>query len=566
MKRTLLLITFALLSSAWTVDIDIGDGQIHDTPIHNLHIHANRDAKHRWHINGTTDQFTAILALFKLQPNTLKGHITPNLTLTPTAHGWQIDGTLTIENGSWHSPDGLQAMENIHANLRLHAKQIEGNWQAHIDGEFTHGEALIAPLYLNLNETPLYFSSDIQQTPQGIHIKNLRARSKGLIAHAELNYDSNNHRISDITLHQLSGDAQTLYQTYLKPYLSDTILDNATLSGTFFISGYWQPSKRLSQLNAVLNHITISDNNNRFTLNDIDGQLGENQLSTLRIGSSLWRKIPFGPTTLNLNYQDNHIQLAKPANIPILDGTLSISKLAPQNDHSYQFAATLTPINLEALSKALELPDFQGQISGHFPNITINQDGLNLNEPIYLNIFNGNIAIHDLRIRQLFTTVPVINFSANISKIDLGRLTHAFHIAEIQGNLTGMIQNATLINWQPQQFTAELYTDPNTPGKRRISHEAVQYLTKAGGSSATIGQFVRLFNAFPYEKLGIKASLQGDILTLDGVETYKQEGYYLVKGQGLPRLNIVGFQHKTSYKDLINRLKEAANSEGPIIQ
>ena len=54
---------------------------------------------------------------------------------------------------------------------------------------------------------------------------------------------------------------------------------------------------------------------------------------------------------------------------------------------------------------------------------------------------------------------------------------------------------------------------------------------------------------------------------MGGVESAGQaQGYYLVKGGGLPRIDIVGFNRKTDWSLLVDKLKQVAEGGTPIIQ
>lgn len=509
-------------------------------------------------------QLTALLHFASISLKNLQGIANPQFTLTRNLEGWHLSGSLNLENAGWHSADSLQTLEKVHARLNIDAQEHNGRWRANFSGAIDRGEILVSPLYLNLNDSPINLKGSIAQTDTGLDITSLKAESPGLIAHLSLQIRTN--RITRLHIEQLSGDIQTLYSAYLKPYLTDTILDDASLTGSFYLSADWQPGKIPQNLTAVLNNISIADNNSRFALNGLDGQLGTDGISTLRIGKSRWKKLPFGPAVINLRQHDGRISLASAATIPILDGGITISRLRPLDADSYQLKLAIHPIDLEKLTTELELPILKGSISGTIPDVRISKNAISFSQPVHLNALGGKIDINDLHINNLFSAAPLLYLSLNIDCIDLDTLTRVLNVAQITGNLSGQINNLALLNWQPQQFDARLETPMDNPGKRRISHEAVQYFTQAGGASAAIGQFVRVLNQFPYEKLGFTAQLQGDKLTINGVAPAENGGFYLVKGSGLPHLDIIGRQHETSFHDLINRINAAIHSDSPVIQ
>ncbi|SUO95435.1 hypothetical protein [Suttonella ornithocola] len=515
----------------------------------------------------TAKQLRAILSFIGIYiDETLTGTLIPNLKIYYANHGWQLTGDILLENGSWHSTDQMQAAEKLNVHLGLSLEQTENGWTGRIKGELEQGEIFINPLYLNFSEAPIQFSAELAENNEKLTIQNLRAQSPNTLAHLDLTYHFNQKSVDTITLYQLSGEANTLYQRYLKAYLAETLLEDATLTGSLFISGHWEKDQGITHPNIVLNHIDITDKQDRFALKGLDGQIGESGLSEIRIAPSRWRKLPIGAAKLSFRFHNGQPQLTAPFRLPILGGALVISDLKALPKARYQLKMQIEPIDLEALTNALDLPPFQGNISGSFPEVTFTNEGLYLGQPVRIHAFNGQIMVNDLVIHQLFAPIPLLYFSIALEHIDLTQLTHAFNIAEIQGNLSGEINDVALANWQPQQFDAYLYTDLQNPGTRKISHKAVQYLTQAGGASVAIREFVRLLNKFPYQKLGIRAQLQGHKLTLDGIETAPDGGFYIVKGKGIPHLDIIGHQRETDYRELINRLKTAINSDGPVIQ
>jgi hypothetical protein len=54
---------------------------------------------------------------------------------------------------------------------------------------------------------------------------------------------------------------------------------------------------------------------------------------------------------------------------------------------------------------------------------------------------------------------------------------------------------------------------------------------------------------------------------MDGVAPVASaDGYYLVEGSGLPRIDVIGYNRRVDWDELLARLKAAAQSEGPIVQ
>lgn len=514
-------------------------------------------------------ELNALLAFLHLPPlPPLDGDISLKLLLKQKRDIWQLSGDIDLRIRNWHSPDHLQAVENLSASLNISMQyQPEQGWQGHLRAHIPQGETLFQGLYLNFKQAPLQLESDWQYRKETLSLKNLRANDGQLHIAGGLSYNSRTQQLEQLSLQQFSGAAQALYQHYLKPYLgTDSLFADSDWQGSFYASGDWHRNSGLRNSVLVLHRFGITDRQERFRFPSIDGQIGQSGESRLDIAAATWRKLPLGASKLRFLWQDKSIKLLEPWRIPILNGALVINDIRADRDRQHLLNISLDPIDLAELNRALELPVFQGDISAELPEVRLSSNSLVLKRPVHLNVFGGHILISDLRIEKIFSNQAQLYFSLGLNMIDLQRLTSAFGIAEIRGRVSGFITDVVLANWRPIAFDASIMTDEDNPGERRISHEAVQLLTQIGGSSAAIGQFVRILSSFPYEKLGFSATLRGDLLTIEGVEKHPDGGFYLVKGSGLPHLDIIGHQRRSSYRELSARIKAALNSDEPTIE
>lgn len=499
----------------------------------------------------------------------LDGKLSPEITLSQNNGNWQIEGTLNVRQGHWQSPNQLQAIDGMDGVIRFTARQSGKGWSGHISGEVKQGEVLFTPLYFSYDQHPFSFRSDWRYQNDQLNLIDFQAEDGVVNLWADGQYSPGNSSVNALTVHQLSGSAAEIYPRYLQPFLINTVFGDGKWQGSVFFRGRWQAGKGVSDLVAVFNQVTIHDQQERYQFNRIDGQIGEddgNHPSHLSMADSSYRKLPIGASTLDFSLKDNKISLRSPWRIPIFDGALVIEDLQPLSQKHYRLNAHIEPIDLHELALALDWPEFEGEISGEFPNVTLKNDGMALTQPVQVKVFDGELAMTDLRVDDLFSNTPILHFSVIAQGIDLGRLSTAFKVGKVEGRIGGRVDDMVFVNWQPVSFQADLHSVEGYPEPRIISHEAVQYLTRAGGSSAIIAQFIRLLNVFRYDKLGVKADLNGDVLTLDGVAPAENGGFYLVKGRGIPRLDVIGYEHRTSWSDLLARVKSAIASDGPVME
>ena len=117
-------------------------------------------------------------------------------------------------------------------------------------------------------------------------------------------------------------------------------------------------------------------------------------------------------------------------------------------------------------------------------------------------------------------------------------------------------------------FDARLETDRDWKGKRRISQRAVKDISDVGGSGVAGGlqaQALKFFDDFGYDRIGLGCKLRDNVCTMDGIGS-AGDGYIIVAGAGLPRIQVVGFRRQVDWPTLVSRLQAATQGQAPIIQ
>ena len=169
-----------------------------------------------------------------------------------------------------------------------------------------------------------------------------------------------------------------------------------------------------------------------------------------------------------------------------------------------------------------------------------------------------------LEIENPFSSLASIRLDARLANIELEQLSRTFAFGQISGILEGTIADLIITDGQPAQFVADLHSvDRGT--EQRISVEALNKITvlsSGQGAGALYGGLAGLFDSFRYSKLGFKATLRNDRLTLRGVET-RGDQEYLVVGTFLPpTVNVVSHTQAIAFSELLRRL-ERVRTEAP---
>ena len=248
-----------------------------------------------------------------------------------------------------------------------------------------------------------------------------------------------------------------------------------------------------------------------------------------------------------------------------MDGALAISKFdLTLNDDGprFIFGGALAPISMESFSQAMGWLPLSGQLSGGIPKATYQNGLLVLEGAMMANVFDGQTIIRNLKVDDLFGVWPTLSANFELKDLDLEVLTRTFSFGRITGKLEGRIDNLYLENWQPVSFDAHFATPEQDESRHRISQRAIDNISNLGGSgmsSALSRTFLSFFEEFRYARLGVSCRLENGVCEMDGVEAAAQ-GSYLVKGSGLPRIDIVGYNHRVDWASLIDKLTEIAQT------
>lgn len=127
-------------------------------------------------------------------------------------------------------------------------------------------------------------------------------------------------------------------------------------------------------------------------------------------------------------------------------------------------------------------------------------------------------------------------------------------------------------NWQPVAMDMHFYTPSDDKSQHRISQRAVENLASVGGGGAgavlSTG-FLQFFEVFAYDRIGLRCVLANGACAMSGAGAARSDsgapGYYIVKGRGLPRIDVVGFRDTVSWSGLVQQLAAITRSGSPTV-
>jgi hypothetical protein len=274
-------------------------------------------------------------------------------------------------------------------------------------------------------------------------------------------------------------------------------------------------------------------------------------------------------TTLSLS--NNSLRFLQPISVKIFGGEVVIGNLSwpdlLEDPKRVSLSAELKRLQLESMTEALHWPRFSGTLTGSIPKVQSVDNALRTQGEIQAVLFGGRMSIAKLEIENPFSSLASVKLDAKLDDIDLEQLSKTFAFGRISGILEGSIEDLVVTDGQPSQLRADFRTvDRGT--EQRISVEALNKITvlSSGASAGALyGGLASFFDSFRYSKLGFKATLKNDRLTLRGVESDGDKELLVVGSLLPPTVNIISHTQNIAFSELLRRL-ERIKSDKPEVK
>lgn len=328
-----------------------------------------------------------------------------------------------------------------------------------------------------------------------------------------------------------------------------------------------------------LDGVVLEDDKQRFALDALQGEIhwqerGELQITRLQWAGGAAYKVLFGAAEVQLQAHEHNAHLVKPLILPLMEGALRVNQLDVLEWGGEQmtliFDGELEPLNLEELTTALGWPRFGGSLAGRLPALNYRAGVVTLGGPLTARVFDGEVSVENLRIQDPFGRLPQMFADLRLRNLDLEAVTRAFSFGRIEGRLNGDVEQLQMLRWQPVAFDARLVTPEDDDSRRRISQRAIENISAIGGggaSAALSAGFLRFFEEFAYDRIGISCRLSGGVCHMGGLgPSTDGQGYVLVKGRRLPRIDVIGHAREVDWATLVEQLKTVTEGEGPVVR
>ncbi len=526
-------------------------------------------ASHRLQLDFSLQDFSLLLLEKYFPPGwTFEGNLNVQGKLVvENAAPVSVEIAATLSDFSYSSENGLQVGEDMSLSLDMDALVVKDEWQGKVIARIRQGQLYSDPFFVEVDKAPLELQL---QGNLGVNGERLRLQELSVgygsvfSAQGDLDLDLSASQISKLNLAFQVVDLGQAYGVLLQPLVIGNALDDLEVSGQ--AQGKLNIANNILQAFSVtLQQVHVEQNAGLFGLSGVEADInwrrsGVMQISRLHWDSGHLYKIAFGGLDAVFSASSGNLVL-RPVSLPVLDGQLQLEdfKLGGLLDGKpdWQARAALKDIRLGALSQALGWPELNGSLQASIPRLHYQGATLRMDGELLVDVFDGQLVVEGLKLEDALGVAPVLETSVRLENLDLEQITQVFDFGRIQGSLEGYIRNLQLVAWQVTGFDASLQSPQRDHRRHRISQRAIDNLTELGnGASANLSAtMLRFFEDFAYEQLALKIRLRGAVAELDGVSN-PAGGYYIVKGAGLPRIDVIGRNHKVAWKDLLSRIRD----------
>jgi hypothetical protein len=500
--------------------------------------------------------------------------------VTPDAGPFEVRTDLQLDKVSLETPTGWLAAADVSGRLRLDYAQ-HGSGRS-IDAHLAlHGGELLAnSFYTSLPRTPVDVDVRAQSAAGGAWaLPRIRWHDPGVLEATGTGLVAADGTVPRLDLDVALGDLGVARDRYLSGFLGPAGFPDLILTGQAHAHVALRDN-RFHALDARVSGLNAIDQQARATFAGVEGDLRWTRDATpvasrLRWTSGALYGVGMGAASLDFSSANGVFKLAHGTTIDALGGRLrldSLEVLPPDGPTGarFEFGLGMDALDLGSLSQRLGWPDFAGTLSGSLPSARFQDDILTFDGGLTMDLFGGHVHVGNLVMERPLGVAPTLSADVDLEDIDLEPLTSAFEFGTITGRLDGRIHDLRLVDWQAVAFKSWLETDRQWKGKRRISQRAVQDISAVGGGGGITaglqGMFLRFFDDFGYDRIGVGCELRGTVCRMEGLGS-DGDGYIIVAGAGLPRIQVVGFNRYVDWPTLVSRLEAATSGESkPVIE
>jgi hypothetical protein len=522
---------------------------------------------------------------WRLAGGALSGSLSGALTATLSGtFSGSLDGVgwsarlaeLKVVKPSWTAPDGLSAYVGEQLLLRGELGASDQATHFALTGEMAGGELLHDAYYASLEGFSARFGVQGACAADGCRIEHAQMAIPQL---GELSFSGSHGSVESRLRATLSlPDLRQVLESHGRTLLGEAFpgLQALSLAGGLKIAANggrnaqgWELRLDIEPRQAAL------DWGEAGHLAGLSGNLplllGTAVAAAEVPGRLTWTGLTFGPLQagageLAIQSRPGRLQLPESLRLGLSGGELVLADLdlaLPPQALEMAIRMSVTGVELQALSHELGWPELGGTFSADLGRLHYRSGELSIAGEAGLEVFAGQIRIRNMRVRELFSSYPVVFADIDFSGIDLYRLTNTFAFGEMNGVIDGHVHQLSLFGGTPTHFAASLRTRPS--GTRNISVKALNNLSilSQGGLSAALSRgLYRFIDFYRYRSIGIECSLDNDLFRMRGTAREDSDRYLVYGGLLPPRIDVVTSAPTVSFREMVKRLKRIDRTGG----
>jgi hypothetical protein len=494
----------------------------------------------------------------------------------------EVDLSARLDRLTLQTPNGKAATETLSSTAQVHADRDGERWHWRLAQQVTGGALYLEPVYLEAGNKPIRLAGRGNWDPAGqrIDIESFsfeHADTATVTGRASLETGAR-LKLSRAEVSVQADDLSRFSSVYLKPFAEQTAFEGLSLQGRAK-ADLTITDQALTNVAANFAGLAIQDDSGRLSAEGGKGSIhwssGSNSATPSTLG---WERLslfalPIGPAQLAFSARADRVELLQKTRLPFLGGRIALQRFNfqshPGREPDIYFEGRLSDVSLERLSSALNWTPLSGTISGKIPGVEYQGNILKLKGELNVKVFDGNVKIVNLASSGLFSDFPTLSAEIELDHLDLDQITRKFEFGGITGRLSGFVKNLQLENWRPVGFYAWFGTPDDDDSRHRISQKAVQNIANIGGGGAAdllSRSFLRFFDTFGYDKIGLGCYLHDGVCQMMGIEAAETGGYRIIKGGGLPRIDVIGYNPQVDWTVLMERLQRITTSDEVIIK
>lgn len=482
-----------------------------------------------------------------------------DLVLEAGARNAKVD--LSLRDLAFHSDDYSVAGEHIAATLAATAHKQGHDWQWQATLDWPQGEGFWSPWY---RRAGVRLIGNGALSPQTLIVDQARMTLDGVGSlTAGLRWDRPQARVARWGFVTEPLVMSAAVKEWLQPVLDAHALPRIDVTrGTTRYAAEWSDGL-LRSFYAGIDNATLKESSGRLSLHGVNASIpwerdGETQ-AEISVAGGMLDDFALGGFVIPARLRGFDIAVPQ-LDIPFLDGRIRIDDLSatrPGEQWIGHFSGGIEGVSLARLTTSAGLPAMAGKLTMRIPNASYVDHVLSLEGDTNIEVFNGRIGIHRLRILEPLSKTSRVIADVDARRLDLGLLTSTFSFGSIVGYLDADVRDLELQAWKPLAFRAYVASSPGDY-RRAISRGALIDISALGGSAGAAAvralPAAGLFNTFGYDRIGVGCVLKDGTCRMEGLYP-EDDGYVLVEGSGIPAVKVMGYNRRIDWDLLVSRLK-----------